>query len=65
MCSGNSIKAKAGDSTDCGTDPPCDGFRGVPNDQHSECGLYFLSVFLTVGGTLYCSNDPPCDGVTQ
>ena len=42
--SGNNIKAKAGDSADCESDPPCDGTSGVPNEQHTECGLYKIYI---------------------
>ena len=38
-----------GDAWDCSVDPPCDGVTKEPNDQHTECGLYFLSVFVKVG----------------
>ena len=41
MCPGNEIKAMAGDALDCSADPPCDNVSQEPNDQHTECGLYF------------------------
>ena len=50
MCFGNTIKRKAGDSPDCGTDPPCDGYSGLANDQHTGCGLYFCSTFTCLHG---------------
>ena len=43
MCPGNEIKTMAGDALDCSADPPCDAVTQEPNDQHTECGLYFLS----------------------
>ena len=48
MCPGNEIKTMPGDAPDCSADPPCDGVTQEPNDQHTQCGLYFLSVFKTV-----------------
>ena len=41
MCPGNEIKTMTGDALDCSAGPPCDGVTQEPNDQHTECGLYF------------------------
>ena len=58
MCPGNEIKTMAGDALDCSADPPCDNVNQEPNDQHTECGLYFLSVLKTVNDALDCGAGP-------
>ena len=34
-----------GNSSDCNTDPACDGTMTVPNDQHTKCGKEFALQF--------------------
>ena len=58
MCLGNEIKTMAGDNLDCSGDTPCDGVTQEPNDQHTECGLYFLSAFVTVVLILHVTQEP-------
>ena len=58
MCPANEIKTRTGDDPDYSADPPCDGVTQEPNDQHNDCGLYFLSEFITVGDAPYCGTGP-------
>ena len=37
-CSGNEIKTRNGNTSDCTVDPPCDGAHQLPNDEHTQCG---------------------------
>ena len=39
MCTGNTIKSKIGDASDCSADTPCDGVTEVPDANHTHCGL--------------------------
>ena len=54
QCTGNTIKATAGDATDCNADSPCDGVTQTPNEQHTACGeQYFFSFVLVCSHFLY------------
>ena len=39
MCTGNNIKTRAGNETDCDADPACDGVMTVANQNHTACGM--------------------------
>ena len=41
-CTGNTIKTNVGNTSDCNTDPACDGTLKIPNDLHNDCGNLFL-----------------------
>ena len=43
MCTGNTIKTKAGNGANCEVDDPCDGMTTVPNENHTACGIPLLS----------------------
>ena len=47
-CTGNTIKTNVGNSSDCNTDPACDGTIKVPNDLHNDCGIVCSSICQTV-----------------
>ena len=38
LCTGNTIKTRVGNVTNCDADEPCDGVETVPNEDHTACG---------------------------